>query len=352
LIPLLRAPAIAYRIFEVYGPALFFILGFVFDIATLDRIDTLSTLIPVTFYLALSLGLIIRDTLKGEGPYTQDIIHFALGALLSSYTLFFFKSASFLSSLAFLVFMVAILLFNETKWARSFQGALEVALLTLVVHCTFILFYPLVVGSVSMWIFWYAVLTGVALLSLVIFFLKKKLPIDQLKRTWIIPVGAMSIFLILLNIFKLIPPVPLAVQELGIYHNVEKDYPRYFLSLERPAWKFWQSGDQHFRARPEDKVFVFARIFAPGGVEQQIIIHWQVYQDGWQTSDRIPLLIQGGREEGHRGYAYKQNYTPGLWRVSVETVDGREISRLDFEIEEDNSAQKRLLRTIVDGDEK
>ncbi len=351
MIPLLRAPAIVYRILEVYGPALFFILGFVFDIATLDRIDTLSTLIPVSLYLCVALGFILRDTLKGEGTYTQDIIHFALGALLSSYTLFFFKSASILSSLAFMLFMVGILLFNETKWARSFEGSLQVALLTLVLHCTFILFYPLVFGSVSGMIFWYAVLSGSLTLALIIYLLKKKIDFERLKKSWIIPAVAITVLLILANLFKVIPPAPLAVQEMAIYHNVEKDYPRYYLSLERAAWKFWQSGDQEFKARPGDKVYVFARIFAPGGVNEEIILHWQVYQKGWMTSDRIPLQITGGRSEGHRGYAYKQNYSPGLWRVSVETKDGREISRLDFEIYEDTAQSKRLMRTIVDGED-
>lgn len=351
MIPLLRTPAIIFKLLEIYGPALFFILGFVFDIATLDRIDTLSTLISVTLYLGVSIGFIIRDTLKGEGKYTQDIIHFALGALLSSYTLFFFKSASILSSLAFLLFMVGILLFNETKWARSFEGALQVALLTIVLHCTFILFYPLLFGSVQGMVFWYAVISGSLVLALIIYLLRQRVEREKLKKSWVIPAVSMTLFLVFANILRLIPPAPLAVQEMGIYHNVEKDYPRYYLSLERPAWKFWQSGAQHFKARAGDKVYVFARIFAPGGVHEKIILHWQTYQDGWVTSDRIPLLINGGRSEGHRGFAYKQNYTPGTWRVSVETQDGREISRLDFEIYEDNSQEKRLMRTIVDGDE-
>lgn len=351
MIPLLRAPALVFRALEVYGPTLFFLLGFIFDVMTLDRIDTLATLIPVSIYLLTSLALIMRDSIKGQGIYSQEIIHFALGALLSAYTLFFFKSASFLSALAFLLFMLGILLLNETKWARSFEGALQVALLTLVLHCSFIMFYPLLFGSVSAGIFWYSVLSGAAVLGGIIYFLRSKIDQRQLQRTWIIPAVGMSLLLVFANLFKLIPPVPLAVQEMGIYHHVEKDYPRYYLSLERPAWKFWQAGDQNFKARPGDKVYVFARIFAPGGVNQTIILHWQTYQDGWQTSDKIPLEITGGRDAGHRGFAYKQNYSPGQWRVSVETKDGREIARLDFEIYEDTSQAKRLLRTIVDDDE-
>lgn len=350
MIPTLRAPALIYRVFEVYGPTLFFLLGFVFDIMTLDRIDTWGTLIPVGLYLILATGLLIRDTIKGESLYSQEAIHFALGALLSAYTLFFFKSSSFFSSLAFLLFMMGILLFNETKWARSFQGSLQTALLTLVLHCTFIMFYPLLFGSVSAWIFWYSVLSGLIIMGLISYFLSKKIEKQRLIKSWIAPCAAISVFLVLANIFKVIPPVPLAVQEIGIYHHVEKDYPKYYLSLERPAWKFWQSGDQDFKARSGDKVYVFTRIFAPGGVNETIILHWQTYQGSWRTSDKIPLAITGGRIEGHRGYAYKQNFSAGSWRVSIETRDGRVIGRLDFEIYEDTSTHSRLLRTVVDGD--
>ncbi|HEX4922592.1 MAG TPA: DUF2914 domain-containing protein, partial [Bdellovibrionales bacterium] len=40
----------------------------------------------------------------------------------------------------------------------------------------------------------------------------------------------------------------------------------------------------------------------------------------------------GGREEGFRGFTFKQNYQPGDWRVKIETTDGREIGRITFEV--------------------
>ena len=82
-------------------------------------------------------------------------------------------------------------------------------------------------------------------------------------------------------------------------------------------------------------------------------LRWEQKREGgdWYTTDRIPLRIVGGRGLGFRGYAYKQHYQPGTWRTFVETADGREIGRLSFEIERDETAggepRTRPLETVI-----
>ena len=46
-------------------------------------------------------------------PYRETAAHFLLGVLLSAYTVFYFKSASFLSSFGFLLAMAGLLVANE-----------------------------------------------------------------------------------------------------------------------------------------------------------------------------------------------------------------------------------------------
>ncbi|UXR64808.1 DUF2914 domain-containing protein [Bdellovibrio bacteriovorus] len=106
------------------------------------------------------------------------------------------------------------------------------------------------------------------------------------------------------------------------------------LSYETPSWQFWQRGDQNFQAEPDDKIYFFAQIFSPARFSDSVILHWY-YKDpvrGWQTTDKIPMTIAGGREGGYRGFASKQNYSEGRWRISVETTDGREIGRIYFDV--------------------
>lgn len=70
-------------------------------------------------------------------------------------------------------------------------------------------------------------------------------------------------------------------------------------------------------------------------------------EDGWLTSDKIPLTITGGREQGFRGYSFKYNYQPGDWQVRIETENGLEIGRISLEIEEDDNQEERDFRAII-----
>jgi hypothetical protein len=111
---------------------------------------------------------------------------------------------------------------------------------------------------------------------------------------------------------------------------------------------FWQNGDQSFRARPEDKVICFARIFSPTRFKDQLQVRW-MYRDrrGWNTADVIPIEIVGGREEGFRGYTTKSNHFPGDWRVQIETTDARELGRIYFRIEKDETTSEREIKIDV-----
>jgi hypothetical protein len=137
-----------------------------------------------------------------------------------------------------------------------------------------------------------------------------------------------------LYLLRLIPPVPLSIPYIGVYHAVERTGDEYRLSHERPFWRFWHHGDQDFLAQPGDKVYVFFRIFSPTRFSDQVTMRWY-WKDaprGWSLQDSIPINIVGGREQGFRGYGVKSNYQPGDWKVQVETTDGREIGRVYFSL--------------------
>ncbi len=153
-----------------------------------------------------------------------------------------------------------------------------------------------------------------------------------LRSALLLPGGTVLALFFAFYLLGWIPPVPLSVQEIGIYHKVEKKDGGYLVSQENPWWRFWRSGDQDFMAEPGDEIFVFVRIFSPSRFSDSVVLHWQFHdpREGWKTSDRIPMGISGGREGGYRGYASKKNYSDGEWRVLVETTDGREVGRLKF----------------------
>lgn len=90
-------------------------------------------------------------------------------------------------------------------------------------------------------------------------------------------------------------------------------------------------------------LFAYTAIRAPRGLREEIQHVWR--QNG-QEVDRIPLVIEGGREAGYRAWSHKQNFPEsptGHWRIDVMTEGGQRIDVIRFQVAEDESA------TLADG---
>jgi hypothetical protein len=269
--------------------------------------------------------------------YRTAAVHFLLGSLLSLYTLFFFKSSSLLVSFAFLAFLVLVLLLNEWKHFKALGLPFKFGLLSLCALSFSAIVVPVAVGSIGVVVFLLSMLVGSIPVTLIYRRIRIHAPahVRQARQQMLVPFGLMLIGFLTLYLFRLIPPVPLSIPFIGVYHAVERTEAGYRLSHERPAWRFWHHGDQYFEARPGDKIFVFFRIFSPARFSDEVTMrwYWKPEGSGWKLQDSIPIAIVGGREEGFRGYGVKSNYQPGDWKVEVETTDGREIGRIYFVVE-------------------
>jgi hypothetical protein len=370
-----KPKAIGWRAFykrhERHGPAAFFVAGFLFDVLTLGRIDDPFTIFSQLVYLSIvsvvwrwellsslsshveakvRLGFLARWRDR-FWRYHDEIVHFLYGSLLSAYTLFYFKSASLATSFVFMLVLAVLLVANELSRFQRSGPHLRLALLSLCWISYFSYVIPTLFGFVGWVPFTLAVGTGV----LVIFALLKwtetggssalEVMAFQLRKGRAIAL-IVALGLTLAYAFRWLPPVPIAALEIGVYHHVEK-VPGGFYQVRyvRPWYAIWQSGAQTFAARPGDKVHVFARVFAPGRFRDEIRVRWLKRGGrGWEGTDSIPLSLVGGRDEGFRGFAFKQNYSPGLWRVQLETTEGREISRISFEVIEDLGTDEREWR--------
>jgi len=357
----------------------FFVGGFLLDVVTLGRIDDLSNILIFSFYLLVSFLIFFIDLMdidisqndiqakrapialpqwkfKGETLehwiylYKDEVFHFVQGALLSAFTLFYFKSAQLSSSLIFMLLLLIPLFINELNIVRRFGIIIKSVFLNLTLMSFILVYTPLPFGKVSLLVFSTSILVYLALSALIFkIFTKAEIKFVIIKKYWLIPALTLATLFFALRLFKMIPPVPLSLERSGIYHNVEKEYPEYKLYHEKKWWRFWHSSDEYFQARPNDRLYFFGRIFAPRGFKDKVYIRWSKYLDGdWQTSDRMALDITGGRDKGFRGYTYKENYTPGSWRVSVETSGGLEIGRINFEIVSDNEVSEREFQMITD----
>ncbi len=336
---------------KTYLPATFFVGGFIFDIFTLGRIDNLFNILTHAIYLFLVLAVLLTQILgieagsgngrliRGFFTYRNEAVHFLLGALLNAFVIFYFKSGTVINTGLLLFLLAFLLVINEMHFFKARGPALKMILFNISLCSFFIYLLPLLIGRISAGIFILSL--GCALLVMLgvcYILLRAGTDFVLLRRVLLIPTGAVVLGFAVLYTARMIPPVPLSLMQIGIYHNLEREDGSFRLYRETPPWRFWSQGDQNFQAQEGDRLYLFCRIFAPGGFRDRLYFHFQSKDKkrGWQTSDRIPLTIVGGRDQGFRGYAFKSNYSPGRWRALVETGGGLEIGRINFRIE--NSA--------------
>jgi hypothetical protein len=324
----------------------FFAAGFLFDIVTLGRIDSWLTIGQQAAYLVLVTAMLVQ-MLKAEGQPAPDLsaaaklkrwyheyrnpaVHFLLGALLSAYTLFFFKSSSLLVSFGFLLVLALLLVANELPRFKALGLPFKFALLGLCWLAYFAYVLPVLIGQTGLFVFLASMAVGCVPLFLAALGLSR-----EKKQRVFLPLGAMLIVFLGFYLFRLIPPVPLSIPFMGVYHGVERTEAGYQLSHQRPFWRVWHNGDQWFYAQPGDRVHVYFRIFSPSRFQDQVQMRWYLDDParGWTLQDTIPIKIVGGREQGFRGYGAKTKYQPGSWKVQIETTDEREIGRIYFKLE-------------------
>ena len=327
----------------------FFALGFVFDYFAAQELDHPLAIFQQVLYLGGIAGiltceyLISVEKLKFERfakyrEYRGLALHFFLGTLLNLYSFFFFKSASMFTSIVFVGFLLALIVANELPQVRRSEINIKWALFVVCLLSFSFMLYPKLLGMIGI-----IPLSLATITTSLICYLHFRWMMGQthdhrhLSKAFLYPGLAVIVTFVAFDFMGWIPPVPLATRSMGIYHKLEKKDGHFYLSHERPAWKVWHQGDQDFVARPGDVLYFFTRIFSPAKFSEEIVIHW-LYKDqrlGWTSADAVHMQVAGGREEGFRGYAVKQNYQPGSWRVQVETADHRELGRLYFTITAD-----------------
>lgn len=342
----LRRMSDFYQKHQKHAVVLFFIGGLLLDILLLERIDSMAVVGQHALYIFIVGFLLTFEVIDTQNklqlprflqkiwPFRDEAVHFLLGALLSAFAIFYFLSASLLNTFIFFAVLVFLLVANELEGFRKIGLSIRFVMFTVCLCSFFGYLIPIFWGSVGAFPFVVSLILSGVVLHFICLFLQKRLGDSDFLRSHIArPAQSVLIVFLTLYIFQLIPPVPLSLKKIGIYHAVTKTSEGYELSHEQPWWKFWRSGDQHFVAQAGDRIYCFFSLFSPTGFQDQVKVRW-MYRgpNGWSGSDAIPVKITGGRDQGFRGFTFKENYQDGDWQVRVETEDGREIGRLNFSV--------------------
>ncbi len=349
------------------APIAFFLAGFIFDAFVTERPDTALQIIHQSIYLFLITLLLAAAVLESYGLFTvharlkkiwsyhEHVTQFLIGTLLNVYTFFYVKSGSLLASIIFLLFITGLLVANEFVHLKSRQLILKLALFFLCVTSFWLYVIPMLLGYVGFAAFALTIAVASIFVWITYALIEHSVRVhpesarvrkEIQKRVLGTGFSVLGMF-VLFYALQIIPPVPLSLKYIGVFHSVKKENGEYVLGYNRSKWLFWQNGDQSFFARPGDQIVTFARVFAPNGFHDQLQVRWLLHgAHGWQKLDLIPIPVSGGREHGFRGYTTKSNFQPGDYRVQIETTDGREIGRIGLTVEPDDGSDIRETREI------
>jgi len=352
-----------YRRCERFLPVVTFSIGFIWDSLTLTRIDSLLDNLILLGYTA-GLGVMIVIVLRRqEGaslplwagrlePHFLWAIQFLLGGLFSSYVVFYFKSTSWSQTQYFFLLLVILLVGNEFLHHRLGNATLLAILFTFCMIAFLSFFLPVMLADVGTRMF-----LAAGIISVVAAFLVFSLGLVKARRGAMQRMKPVSISILgtyaavtLLYFANLVPPVPIALKDAGIYHSVRRTASgyevRYIPSRHGLFAKDWEDP---FHFHPGDAVYCYTAIFAPRGIRVPVNHVWSMYDrsEGWVQRARVAFEIHGGREGGYRGYSMKRAVVPGIWRVEVETGEGRVLGRIDFKVVPGSKPPRSMVTRMI-----
>lgn len=334
--------------YERYVGIISIILGFAWDSVTFSRPDQLLGNLILIFYLILSaFGILLLSLYKKKMEITPVIllamIQFAFGNIAGSFLFLYGKSGTFEGSSLFLLILGAFVIGNEFIRERYSRINFHISVwyFLSLLYLTFVI--PMILGKIGDLIF---IISGIASLILItifggILFIADKELITKIKKTFFSILIIFTSFNVL-YFLNIIPPVPLSLQEIGVYHLVEKtNSGNYRVLYEEPRWfDFFYDTSKVFNKQLNESTYCFSSVFAPIKLSTNINHRWEYYDEvesKWKLSSVINFPMEGGREDGYRGYSKKSSLRSGLWRCSVETTSGALIGRITFSVLSSNT---------------
>lgn len=324
--------------------ALAMIAGFVADNLLFWRIDLLQTQLVFAAYAAICLVAIpLLHWFETASPYRPRwrfllpiATQFALGGFWSGFVIFYGRSADLGTSWPFIFFLVAVLIANEYYHKYHERVVFASVLFFIALYSYAIFAVPIYSGTIGTITFLESGLVAVIIFFLfvrLLHFIARDRFANDLVR---IRIGAGIVF-VLMNLFyftNILPPLPLAATSAGVYHSVWRVPGNYLATTEDEPWQVRYLGSAPtLHLALGESVSAYSSIFAPTTLATSIVHRWEWYdpiQKKWMSKGKITYPIIGGRDGGYRGYSTAEIDVEGEWRVNVETIDGRRITRLPF----------------------
>ncbi len=338
-------------------------IGFCFDLIIADRPDSIGNNLLLLTYLVIAGVLIIllnrREMRKKEQAHSTEplylllMLQFCFGGLASNLLVLYGKSGTLAVNALFLGLLVALIFGNEFLRNRYAQLRFNVGVYYLLLLTYCVIAVPVfITHTINTWVF---ILSGLISLGVIAAFLFLLTTIvfrsKEPGKVFGVASLVLGIFMVfnLLYFLNIIPPVPLSLKDIGVYHSVLKRSDGNYTAVyeEAPWWQVWRSTSRTYTLSVGESAFCFSSVFAPTNLSVPIYHRWEFSgADGWETRARVAFPISGGRDAGYRGFSVKSNLQPGEWRCSVETQSGALVGRTGFEIIEATVAPVLSQKTL------
>jgi hypothetical protein len=326
-----------------------FFCGFVWDTLTLTRIDLVYENVVFISYLCIAFfGILLVHSvetgkwapawLARRKEWLPALVQFPLGGLFSGFVIFYTKSASIVTSWPFLTILLLLFIGNEFFRRRYERLVFQISVFYFCLLSYLVLITPVVLGTIGVSTFVLATIVSLFVLALLLQIVMRLFP-ELYKRSvhgvWASVLGIFVCFHAL-YFTNTIPPVPLSLKEIGIYHMVAREGGRYAVEYEpvRP-YEFWRSTSYTYHRTSKESVYCFSSVFAPTRLRTNVYHSWQRRTVGgdWVRDSYIGFPLAGGRDEGYRGYTMKSNLSDGEWRCVVELEGGKVVGETRFRVE-------------------
>lgn len=345
-----------FRKYERYVSPVTLVTGFIFDSLMLRRIDVLfSNVLLISYLLVSALSILLlnvhqtREEAKRSETFHITLIfllQFCLGGLFSASFLFYSKSGAVIASWPFLLMIFVYVIGNELLRKNYVILSFQISVFFTALFSYLIFFLPIILGQMGDSIFLLSGIASLMITGIFIYVLSWFAPQRTQESAAIMILSIVVLFagINLLYFTNLIPPIPLALKEVGIYRSLSKlPDGTYLAQGEKQEWFSFISPNPTIHIVKGEPLYLLSSVFAPTNLKTDIVHTWQYFDDvdkAWTVADTVKLNITGGRDGGFRTYSSRQNIFPGKWRVDVATPRGQLIGRLNFETEASDGTEK------------
>ncbi len=322
------------------------IFGFVTDVLTFRFINFTAAMILLAGHLVFiktNISIInLYEAKKITGKFFSYwrvlaplFLQYSFGNLFSAFLIFYSHSGSFSASWPFIIVIIFLMIGNEVFRKYNIRPSIQISVYFFALFSYLNLLLPNLLNNLSTLIFLGSGIASLALALLFVSFLSSRaFQVEEKRKLITLSIGNIFLAMNVFYFLNLIPPIPLSIQDIGVYHDIKRVNSGYEVVTESCGnWaRCFLYHEKRHLSHGEQVFYLYSAIFAPEGMELKVSHQWQRFNDEkkrWETVASIPFSVVGGRDIGYRWYTYYKVF-PGYWRVNVKTEKGQTIGRKNF----------------------